>query len=204
MVKDREAWPSAVHGVAKRWTQLSGWTTATMTLRFVLIHCLGYRVNAQKLLAISMILYRKIKQQQSQNTELYKKNLLCVLILLAQSCLTLCNPTDCSLPGSSIHGIFQARILEWVAVSFSMGSSQPRDWTQVSHIAGWFFTVWTTSKAPNFAKRSQIQGILCWMDKGKHKTAKLVWRFKMLKYFSYFLSFLKKIWIVHYTEVVWI
>ena len=55
---------------------------------------------------------------------------------VTQSCLTLCDPTDCSLPGSSIHGIFQARVLEWVAIPFSRGSSQPRDRTQVSHIAG--------------------------------------------------------------------
>ena len=48
----------------------------------------------------------------------------------------LCNPMDCSLPGSSVHGIFQARILEWVAISFSWGSSQPRDRTQVSCIVG--------------------------------------------------------------------
>ena len=46
---------------------------------------------------------------------------------VAQSCPTLCDPTDCSLPGSSIHGIFQARVLEWVAISFSRGPSQPRD-----------------------------------------------------------------------------
>ena len=56
---------------------------------------------------------------------------------VAQSCLTLSDPMDCSLPGSSIHGIFQARILEWGAISFPMRSSQPRDWTQVSHIVGW-------------------------------------------------------------------
>ena len=57
-------------------------------------------------------------------------------IMKAQSCLTLCEPMDCSLPGSSLHGIFQARILEWVALSFSGGSSLPRDQTQVSCIAG--------------------------------------------------------------------
>ena len=50
---------------------------------------------------------------------------------VAQSCPTLCDPMDCSLPGSSIHGIFQARVLEWVAIFFSRGSSQPRDRTQV-------------------------------------------------------------------------
>ena len=53
---------------------------------------------------------------------------------------------DCSPPGFSIHGILQARILEWVSILFSQGSSQSRDWTQVSHVAGGFFlfTVWAT------------------------------------------------------------
>ena len=60
---------------------------------------------------------------------------------VAQSCPTLCDPVDCSLPGSSVHGILQARILEWVAISFSRGSSRPRDRTQVSHIAGRRFTL---------------------------------------------------------------
>ena len=53
----------------------------------------------------------------------------------------------CSLPGSSVHGIFQARILEWVAISFSRGSSRPRDGTQVSCIAGRCFTLWATREA---------------------------------------------------------
>ena len=61
--------------------------------------------------------------------------------------LRLCNPMDCSLPDSSIHEIFQARVLEWVAISFSRRSYQPRDWTWVSHIAGRCFTLWTTRKA---------------------------------------------------------
>ena len=54
--------------------------------------------------------------------------------LVAQSCLTLCNPMDYSLPGSSVHGIFQAIVLEWIAISFSRGSSQPRDRTRASRI----------------------------------------------------------------------
>ena len=58
-----------------------------------------------------------------------------VKVLVAQSCPTLCDPMDCGPPDSSVRGILQARILEWVAVPFSRGSSQPRDWTQVSHIA---------------------------------------------------------------------
>ena len=62
-------------------------------------------------------------------------------VLVAQSCPTLCNPVDCSLPGSSVHAILQARILEWIAILFSSGSSQPRDQTQVFQIAGRFFIV---------------------------------------------------------------
>ena len=64
-----------------------------------------------------------------------------VKVLDAQLCLTLCNPMDRSLPGSSVHGILQARILEWVAISFSRGSSRPRDQTWASCIAGSFFTI---------------------------------------------------------------
>ena len=61
---------------------------------------------------------------------------------VAQLCPTLCNPMD-----HTLHGILQAWILEWVAIPFSRGSSQPRDWTQVSHIAGRSFTIWATRKA---------------------------------------------------------
>ena len=55
-----------------------------------------------------------------------------VKVLVAQLCLTLCDPMDCSPPGSSAHGILQARVLEWVAIPFSRGSSQPKDQTWVS------------------------------------------------------------------------
>ena len=60
---------------------------------------------------------------------------------VTQSCLTLCDPMDCSLPGSSVHGIFQAIVLEWIAISFSSGSSLPRDGTQVSHIVHRHLTI---------------------------------------------------------------
>ena len=63
---------------------------------------------------------------------------------VSQSCLTLCDPVDCSPPGSSNHGFLQARILEWVAISFSRGSSRPRDQTRVSHIGGRCFNLWAT------------------------------------------------------------
>ena len=71
-------------------------------------------------------------------------------VLVTQLCLTLCNPMDCSPPGSSVHGILQARILEWVAIRFFRGSSWPRDRTQVSHIAGRYFIIWATWEAHGF------------------------------------------------------
>ena len=67
---------------------------------------------------------------------------------VTQLCPTLCDPVDCSLPGSSIHGIFQARMLEWVAIAFSRRSSRPRDWNRVSRILGRRFTIWATREVP--------------------------------------------------------
>ena len=67
--------------------------------------------------------------------------------LHVSACPTLCYPVDCSLLGSFAREILQARILEWVAMPFSMGSSQTRDQTQVSHIARGFFTDWATREA---------------------------------------------------------
>ena len=63
---------------------------------------------------------------------------------VVQLCPTFCNPMDCSLSGSSVHGILQAKILEWVAISFSRGSSGPRNWIWVSCTTGRFFTIWAT------------------------------------------------------------
>ena len=74
---------------------------------------------------------------------------------VAQSCPTLCNPVDCSLPGSSVHGILQARILEWVAISFSRGSSRPRDGTQVSRIGGRCFNLWATGEAQDLVRKDE-------------------------------------------------
>ena len=74
---------------------------------------------------------------------------------VAQLCPTLCDRMVCSLPGSSVHGIFQAKILEWVAISFSRGSSWPSDRTRVSLIAGRCFTLWATRET-NPPTRDQI------------------------------------------------
>ena len=127
LVMDREAWRAAVHGVAKCRTRLSDWTelnwgswSLTQTLR------------------------------KMRNWSVYKVAPSlegCELCLVAQSCPTLCDPMDSNLPGSAVHGILQAKIVEWVAISFSRGFSQPRDQTQVSRIAGGFFTVWATREA---------------------------------------------------------
>ena len=72
---------------------------------------------------------------------------MCVCVLITQSCLTLFDPKACRLPGSSVRRIFQAGILEWVAISFSRGSYQPRDGIWVSCIASMYFTIWATREA---------------------------------------------------------
>ena len=72
-----------------------------------------------------------------------------VCVLVAQSDPTLCDPKDCSPPGSSVCGILLARILEWVATPSSRGSSQPKDGTWVSCIAGRCFTVWANPGSLN-------------------------------------------------------
>ena len=80
----------------------------------------------------------------------------CVRAKSLQSCLTLCDSMDCSPPGSSVHGILQARTLEWVAVPSSWGSSPPRDGTLVSYVpasAGGFFTTSATWEAPVLLQR---------------------------------------------------
>ena len=71
-----------------------------------------------------------------------------VIVLVAQSCPTVWDSMDCGLPGSSVHRIHQARILEWVASPFSRGSSRPRDWSLVSCSVDGFFTIWATRETP--------------------------------------------------------
>ena len=82
-------------------------------------------------------------------------------VLVTLSCLTLCNPMDYSLLGSSVHGILHARILEWLTIPFSRRSSQPKDQTQISFIAGRFFTIWVTREGILF------KNIYCFIYKEK-------------------------------------
>ena len=86
-------------------------------------------------------------------------------VKVAQSCPTLCDPMD-----YAVHGVFQARILEWVAFPFFRGSSQPRDWTQASCIAGGFFTSWTTREALMELKQKDSWKIpqYCWELENTH------------------------------------
>ena len=83
----------------------------------------------------------------------------CVCVCVVQSCLTLCDLTDCSLPGSSVQGILQARILEWVVIPFSRGSSRPRDWARVSCTAGTLYH-WATGEA---LEHYMHEGYSCFM-----------------------------------------
>ena len=80
-------------------------------------------------------------------------------VKVTQSCPTLCGSMD-----YTVHGILQARILEWVAFPFSRGSSQPRDWTQVSHIAGRIFTSWATREAQKMVLYQELRiNLYCWL-----------------------------------------
>ena len=99
------------------------WTIQWKSINFVLVS-----VGSEKLLIFKRV------ESEVENA-------------VAQSCLTLWDPMDCSLPGSSFHRICQARILEWIAVSFSRKSSWPRDWIWPSCIVGRHFTVWATRKS---------------------------------------------------------
>jgi len=118
LVMDREAWRAAIHGVAKSQTQLSDWTELNWRFLISLFRLLIYLSSHQKKLEFAFIILSGFP--------------LCMHAKSFQSCPALCNTMDCSPAGSSVHGIFQARILEWVAMPSSRGSSWARNWTCVS------------------------------------------------------------------------
>ena len=93
-----------------------------------------------------------------KSSKILKSVCVCVFVKVTRSCPTLCHLMDCRLPGSSVHGILQARILEWVSIYSSRGTSQPRDRTQVSHIVGIFFTIWATREAQKYSISYQNDG----------------------------------------------
>jgi len=156
LVMDREAWRAAVHGVAKSW---HNWATE---LNWNLLHSDSLYYSFYFWLCFKKVLIMKRGGHDLATEQQVMKNLsssiwpghvgLCppcswqgdskVKGKVAKSCPTLWDPTD-----YRVHGILQARILEWVASPFSGGSSQSRDQTQVCRIAGGFFTSWDTTGA---------------------------------------------------------
>ena len=142
LVMDREAWHAAINGVAKSWTRLSNWTEQMANNVEHLFMCL---------LAICTSFLEKYLFKSFVHFLIclsFYYWVVCVCTKSLQSCPTLCNPMDYGLSGSSVHGIPQARILEWVAMPSSRGSSWLWDRTQVSYIARGFFTIWATREAP--------------------------------------------------------
>ena len=112
------------------------------SLNLVLLICLIQTV----IICLFHRIVMRIRQDNARKVFSTQKILLSIITIhcccsVTQSCPTLCNPIDCCLPGSSVHGILQARILERVAIPFSTGSSQPRDQTWVSCVASGFFTI---------------------------------------------------------------
>ena len=108
---------------------------------------LGFK-DPVEVLPKSLLFQRLKKLSDSLTPSLQNMSWVVVVVLVPKSRLTLCDPVDCCLPGSYVHGILQARILECVAISFSRGSSQPRVWTLVSCIAGRFFSTEPPGKPP--------------------------------------------------------
>ena len=116
----------------------------------------------------------------------------------AQSCPTLCQPVDCSSPGSSVHGISQARILEWVAISFSRGSCWPRGWTHISCIAGRFFTTELMGKPLQktriFCKYLWSEFVYRWSGDGNTVKSHFMWSRSCLQWIFYYLSLSPELW----------
>ena len=143
LMMDREAWHTAVHGVAKSWTRLGHWTELWGT-----VLCLNTSATDLLLLTPERPLASSNDNHSYFSFWVYSLSyyLLCrVVVSVIQSCPTHETPWTAG-PGSSVHGILQARILEWMAIPFSRGSSRPRDQTQVSRTAGRPFTAWAPGR----------------------------------------------------------
>ena len=124
LVMDRETWHAAVHGVTKSRTRLSEWIALSWTEQWM-------SVAHSAISAIRCNMF-----------------ICCSYCLVAKLFMTLCDPLDYNLPGFSVHGILQARILERVAISFSRGSSQPRDQTCIFCNGRHILYCWVMREAP--------------------------------------------------------
>ena len=157
-VMDREAYCAVFHGVTNSRTWLSDWTE--------LIHKVMWSFSQTLLSPSHQCLYHQCPIPDVPlyllNHLLWLWNISSVSMLFfcfwgaecesesvshSVVCAILCNPMPCSPPGSSVCETLQSKLLEWVAISFSRGSSQPRDWSGVSHITGRLFTDWATREA---------------------------------------------------------
>ena len=114
-----------------------------MVLQSILSYNINWSLNYISPCISFLLLHSKLHKWAVWNNT----HLLAVCVLIIQSCLTVCNPMDWSPPGSYVHGILQTKIMVWVAISSSRGSSQPKDWTSICHIVGRLFTVWATREA---------------------------------------------------------
>ena len=144
MVMDREVWCAAIHEVAKSRTRLSDWTELMFIYVCVFVYVYPHIFFVYSSMNDHIGYFRILKESECD---------------IAQSCLTLCETMDCSLRGFSVHGVFQAWVLEWIAISFSRGSSRLRDQTQVSCIAGRYLTLWATRESPEPIQLSSIPSL---------------------------------------------
>ena len=116
-----------------KWRELPQWLgLSTFTVVVSVQYLVGELRSHKPLSAAKKINEVIIQRNMITRCDKHYEGTVCVHAKLLQSCLTLSDPMDCSLPGSSMHGIPQARILEWVAIPFPRGSSWARDWTLVS------------------------------------------------------------------------
>ena len=139
---------SSFHGISQarilEWVAISNWVGGNLPhpgIELDLLHLLHWQAGSLSLVPPEKTLLRL---QHSLNWTI-DSTWVSKWVKVTQTCPTLCDPMDYTL-----RGILQARILEWVAFPFSRGSSQPRSWTQVSHIAGGFFTSWATREAQEY------------------------------------------------------
>ena len=128
IVKDRETWHTAVYGVAKSRTRLSDWTTTgTRCIFSHKIYAIKYALDVQRRTPVFL---KEAWEESHTHSHTHTRN-----VSFSVVSDSLWHPMDCSSPGSSVHGILQVRLLEWVAISYSRGCSWPRDRTQVSCVS---------------------------------------------------------------------
>ena len=176
--RDTEARRTAVHEVARSWTPLSGWTTATNA-------CVDNWKYVEQAICLQSSEIKTMQKEVFRVVSLHPWSLLVVVFhlcprehvcVLAQSLghLWLCGPGGWSPPGSSVHGILQGGILEWVAIFSSRGSSQPRDQTHISCIAGGFFTTEPPGK-PLSQRENHLNHLPHILHVSLYKYKQMVW-----------------------------